>query len=123
MIILNTKTFEELKVESTSDLQAVGFDTSPGAIAKLFMNIVNKNIANLYNKNMDVTLIDAYPQILSNSYDLDYAEYIKKHLTSKGIKVFTNTRIIKFNGKREIIRKNTLTIEELFQQLKEKFKK
>lgn len=49
MIILNTKTFEELKVESTSDLQAVGFDTSPGAIAKLFMNIVNKNIANLYN--------------------------------------------------------------------------
>ena len=48
---------------------------------------------------MDVTLIDACPQILSNSYDLDYAEYIKKHLTSKGIKVFTNTRIIKFNGK------------------------
>ena len=54
---------------------------------------------NLYNKNIDVTLIDACPQILSNSYDLDYAEYIKKHLTSKGIKVFTNTRIIKFNGK------------------------
>lgn len=49
MIVLNTKTFEELKVEATSDLQAVGFNTSPGAIAKLFMNIVNKNIANLYN--------------------------------------------------------------------------
>ncbi len=49
MIVLNTKTFDELKTEATSDLQAVGFSTSPGAIAKLFMNIVNKNIANLYN--------------------------------------------------------------------------
>lgn len=49
MIVLNTKTFEELKTEATSDLQAIGFSTAPGAIAKLFMNIVNKNIANLYN--------------------------------------------------------------------------
>lgn len=49
MVVLNTKTFDELKTEATADLQAVGFNTSPGAIAKLFMNIVNKNIANLYN--------------------------------------------------------------------------
>lgn len=49
MIVLNTKTFEELSSEATADLAAVGFNTSPGAIAKLFMNIVNKNIANLYN--------------------------------------------------------------------------
>lgn len=49
MIVLNTKTFEELKEEATADLQAVGFNTSPGAIAKLFMNIINKHIANLYN--------------------------------------------------------------------------
>lgn len=49
MIVLNTKTFDELKEEATADLAAVGFNTSPGAIAKLFMNIVNKNIANLYN--------------------------------------------------------------------------
>jgi uncharacterized phage protein gp47/JayE len=49
LVVLNTKTFEELKTEATSDLQAIGFNTSPGAIAKLFMNIVNKNIANLYN--------------------------------------------------------------------------
>lgn len=45
---MNTKTFEELKQESTQQLEAIGFSTSPGAIAKLFMNIVNKNIANLY---------------------------------------------------------------------------
>lgn len=49
MIVLNTKTFEELRQEATHDLEAVGFNTSPGSIAKLFMNIVNKNIANLYN--------------------------------------------------------------------------
>lgn len=49
MIVLNTKTFEELSTEATNDLAAVGFNTSPGAIAKLFMNIVNDNIANLYN--------------------------------------------------------------------------
>lgn len=49
MIVLNTKTFDELSTEATSDLAAVGFNTSPGAIAKLFMNIVNQNIANLYN--------------------------------------------------------------------------
>lgn len=49
MIVLNTKTFEELKTEATNDLAAVGFNTSPGAIAKLFMNIVNQNIADLYS--------------------------------------------------------------------------
>lgn len=49
MIVLNTKTFEELQKEATADLQAVGFNTDPGSIAKLFMNIVNKHIANLYN--------------------------------------------------------------------------
>ena len=49
MIVLNTKTFDELRTEATADLQAVGFNTSPGAVAKLFMNIVNKQIANLYD--------------------------------------------------------------------------
>lgn len=49
MIVLNTKTKEELIAESTTDLQSVGFATTPGSIARLFMNIVNKNIANLYN--------------------------------------------------------------------------
>ena len=49
MNVLNTKTLEELIQESTADLQAVGFSTTPGAIAKLFMNIVNENIANLQN--------------------------------------------------------------------------
>ncbi len=49
MIVLNTKTFEELSQEATRDMEAVGFNTSPGAVAKLFMNIVNKHIAGLYD--------------------------------------------------------------------------
>lgn len=49
MRVLNTKTFEELKTEATEDLAAVGFNTSPGSIAKLFMNIVNKHIGDLYD--------------------------------------------------------------------------
>lgn len=49
MRVLNTKTFSELRKEATEDLAAVGFNTSPGSIAKLFMNIVNKHIADLYN--------------------------------------------------------------------------
>ena len=48
MIVLNTKNFEELSKEATADLEAVGFNTSAGSIAKLFMNIVNKYIGDLY---------------------------------------------------------------------------
>ena len=49
MKVLNTKTFDELVSESKADLEAVGFTVSPGSIAKLFMSIINKNIANLYS--------------------------------------------------------------------------
>lgn len=49
MIVLNTKTFKELYNESSLDLEAAGFSTTPGSIARLFMNIVNKNIGDLYD--------------------------------------------------------------------------
>ena len=55
MIVLNTKTFDELKEEATSDLQAVGFNTSPGAIAKLFMNIVNQKGARKFFFSHNIT--------------------------------------------------------------------
>jgi uncharacterized phage protein gp47/JayE len=48
MIVLNTKTFEELSAEGISALNSIGFNSSPGSIAKLFLNIVNSNIADLY---------------------------------------------------------------------------
>ena len=49
MITLNTKSFTELVEESNSDLESAGFAPTPGSIARLFMNIVNKNIAGLYS--------------------------------------------------------------------------
>lgn len=48
MIVLNTKTFDELQEESLKELTAIGFSDSPGTIARLFLSIVNKNIATLY---------------------------------------------------------------------------
>lgn len=49
MIALNTKSFDELYEESSLDLEAAGFSSTPGSIARLFMNIVNKNIGDLYD--------------------------------------------------------------------------
>lgn len=48
MIVLNTKTFEELSEEGINELNSIGFNSSPGSIAKLFLNIINANIADLY---------------------------------------------------------------------------
>lgn len=48
MIVLNTKTFEELSTEGVDALNAIGFNSSPGSIAKLFLNIINSSIADLY---------------------------------------------------------------------------
>lgn len=48
MIVLNTKTFEELSQEGITELNNIGFNSSPGSIAKLFLNIINSSIADLY---------------------------------------------------------------------------
>jgi hypothetical protein len=48
MIVLNTKTFDELQGESLKELTSIGFSDSPGTIARLFLSVVNKNIDTLY---------------------------------------------------------------------------
>lgn len=48
MIVLNTKNFDELQTESLSELNAIGFSSNPGAIARLFLSVINNNIASLY---------------------------------------------------------------------------
>ena len=53
---------------------------------------------NLLNRSIDVKVIEATSQVLYNSYDLDFANYIKKHLNSKGVKVITNTKALEFTG-------------------------
>ena len=64
MIVLNTKTFDELQEESLKELTAIGFSDSPGTIARLFLSIINKNIATLY-KVLTVNHLRAF---LSTSY-------------------------------------------------------
>lgn len=49
MRVLNTKTFEELIEEGIADLEAIGFSTEAGSIAKLFLNIVQSHIAEFYD--------------------------------------------------------------------------
>ena len=48
MIVLNTKTFEELSNEGVLELNSIGFNSSPGSIAKLFLNVINSEISDLY---------------------------------------------------------------------------
>lgn len=48
MVVLNTKTFNELSEEGIQELNSIGFNSSPGSIAKLFLNIINSSIADLY---------------------------------------------------------------------------
>ena len=49
MVVLNTKTFNELSEETTENLAANGFSTAKNAVAKLFMNIVDYVVSNFYN--------------------------------------------------------------------------
>ena len=59
MKVLNTKTFDELQEESLKELTAIGFSDSPGSIARLFLSIINKNIATLY-KTLTVNHLRAF---------------------------------------------------------------
>lgn len=48
MIVLNTKTFEELQDEGLSELTALGFSSNPGAICRLFLSVINNRVAAAY---------------------------------------------------------------------------
>lgn len=48
MIVLNTKTFDELQDEGLAELTALGFSSNPGAICRLFLSVINNRIAAAY---------------------------------------------------------------------------
>lgn len=48
MILINNKDFETLCNDTSKKLSENGFATTPGAIAKLFADILNKNISDFY---------------------------------------------------------------------------
>ena len=48
MILINNKDFQSLEKETKIRMEEVGFSTTPGSIAKLFADILNKNISDFY---------------------------------------------------------------------------
>ena len=48
MVLIHNKEFENIAKEVEKELNSVGFSTTPGSIAKLFADIINKNIAEFY---------------------------------------------------------------------------
>ena len=48
MILIHNKDFDELSKQTEQKLEENGFNTTPGSIAKLFSDIINKNISEFY---------------------------------------------------------------------------
>lgn len=48
MILINNKDFNSLQEQTITKMQENGFSVTPGAIAKLFADILNKNISDFY---------------------------------------------------------------------------
>lgn len=54
---------------------------------------------NLAALNMEVTVIDAAPQIMPNAFDADMAGYAKRQLKASGMRVLTSVSLKGINGK------------------------
>jgi len=53
---------------------------------------------NLLALKMDVTVIDAAPQIMPNAFDREMAEYAKRQLRASGMRVLTSVSLMGING-------------------------
>ena len=53
---------------------------------------------NLMAQGMQVTVIDAAPQIMPNAYDEEMADYAKKRLRAAGMRVLTSTSLTGIEG-------------------------
>ena len=53
---------------------------------------------NLMAQNLDVTVIDAAPQIMPNAFDAEMANYAKKQLKAAGMRVLTSTSLLGITG-------------------------
>lgn len=67
MILLNAKSFDDLQISSNQKLKEIGFSDSPGSIAKLFLNIINDNIADLYNV-LQLNHVQAFVSTATDEY-------------------------------------------------------
>lgn len=78
MALIHNKTFALLTEETTKKLAEVGFNTSPGSIAKLFADIINKNISGFYER-LSLTHVQAF---LTTSTGI-YLDHIGKIVNCK----------------------------------------
>ena len=53
---------------------------------------------NLMKQGLSVTLIDMAPQLLPNLFDYEMADYLRRHLVKKGMRVLTGTALKGFRG-------------------------
>lgn len=53
---------------------------------------------NLLARGLSVTVIDMADQLMPNNFDFEMADYIRRHLQKKGIRVITSTALKKING-------------------------
>ena len=53
-------------------------------------------------KNTNISLIELLPEILSNSFDLEFSKEIKHKLLKKRIKIYNNIKVKKINGKDKV---------------------
>jgi NADPH-dependent 2,4-dienoyl-CoA reductase/sulfur reductase-like enzyme len=53
-------------------------------------------------KDKTINIIELSPGILFNSFDLEFSEKVTEELTKKGIKIHTNVKLKKINGKEKV---------------------
>ncbi len=58
--------------------------------------------ASLARRGIDITLIEALPQVLPLTLDPDMASFVEQHLISQGIRVMTDTSVDSVNGKEKV---------------------
>jgi NADH oxidase (H2O2-forming) len=58
--------------------------------------------ASLARRGIDITLIEALPQVLPLTLDPDMASFVEQHLISQGIRVMTGTSVDSVNGKEKV---------------------
>lgn len=57
---------------------------------------------NLHSRGVEVTVIDAAPQIMPNAFDVEMADYAKRKLREAGIRVLTSTALSKITGEDKV---------------------
>lgn len=67
MILIHNKDFNNLCKETEEELRSQGFSTTPGSIAKLFADIINKNISGFYD-TLSINHIQAFVTTATGEY-------------------------------------------------------